>query len=311
MAKNTDFRPKRSRPLFVSGRFSVGIKYLELTKPKVTLLNMFVGVTCFLLAEIPSVNWELLAFFVAISYLSVGGSCVLNNYFDRDLDSAMERTSKRALPSGMVSPRRAAALGLLMLSAGLSIACLIFGYLSTFIVFSGISVYVVVYTMWLKRYTRWGVIVGGISGSLAAVFGWVATGSVFALVPLIVALLDFFWTPGHLWGYAIKNVADYSGAGVPMLPVVVGSARSSKYILAFNATTIGLSFLFPILGIAGLLYTTVAAVTGFVLLRESLRLVKTPTHEQAFRVFFASMPYLALIMLALLADKLLYVSLAL
>jgi protoheme IX farnesyltransferase len=284
--------------------------YLELTKPKVTLLNLLVAVTSFILAEFPSVDWTELAAFLAIGYLAVGGSCALNCYYDLDIDALMGRTSRRAIPSGKIRPKGAFAMGTAMLSAGAVSSYLAFGPLTTAVILAGAIIYVGVYTKWLKRSTRWSVVIGGISGSLAAVYGWTATGSIITLVPLLIAALDFLWTPGHLWGLAIKNVDDYRRAHVPMLPVLEGAKRSSSYILAFNAATIGLSFLFPALGMAGLVYTSVAAVAGCCLLKESVKLGASPTPTQAFKVFFTSMPYLALLMAALLVDKVLYIGLS-
>lgn len=282
-------------------------KYLELTKPKVTLLNLFVAMTSFLLAEFPSVNWSMFILFSAIGYLAVGGSCALNCYLDRDLDALMGRTSRRSIPSGAVPPTRAAAFGLLLLASGLALSFAFFGPLAAAVILTGSFVYVVVYTLWLKRSASWGVVIGGISGSMAAFYGWAATGSLFALTPLLIAALDFLWTPGHLWGLAMKNVDDYRRAQVPALPVIAGAKRSSTCILAFNAATIGLSLLFPALGSAGLVYLSLAAISGIVLLWESWRLVDLPSPSQAFKVFLTSMPYLAVILVALLLDKLLFV----
>jgi protoheme IX farnesyltransferase len=284
-------------------------KYLELTKPKVTLLNLFVAMTSFVLAEYPSVNWTMFSLFSVVGYLAVGGSCALNCYLDRDLDAIMDRTSKRAIPSGAVLPRMAAFFGLLLLASGLALSWVFFGPLAATIIFTGSFVYVVVYTRWLKRYASWGVVIGGISGSMAAFYGWAATGSLFTITPLLIAALDFLWTPGHLWGLAIRNADDYRKAGVPALPVIAGAKKSSYCILAFNVSTIGLSMLFPALGGAGLVYFSLASISGIVLLWESWRLVDLPSPSQAFRVFLSSMPYLAVILVSLLLDKLLFVGL--
>ena len=73
-------------------------KYLELTKPKVTLLNLLVGVTCFVLAAFPNVNWLNLGLFSVIGYLAVGGCGVLNSVYDKDIDKLMMRTAKRSIP---------------------------------------------------------------------------------------------------------------------------------------------------------------------------------------------------------------------
>jgi protoheme IX farnesyltransferase len=267
--------------------------------------------TSFLLAELPSVNWSSFALFSVIGYLAVGGSCALNCYFDRDIDALMGRTSKRAIPSGAVQPKRAAVFGLVLLTFGIFSAYAFFGLLAAAMIFTGSFVYVAVYTLWLKRFSRWGVIIGGISGSMAALYGWTATGNMLTLTPILIAALDFFWTPGHLWGLAVRNVEEYRKAHLPVLPVIEGVNRSSGFILAFNAATIGLSFVFPAIGVGGFVYIFIAASAGLILLRESLKLIKRSSPSQAYKVFFTSMPYLAVIMVALLLDKLFFLGFSL
>ena len=88
----------------------------ELTKPKVTTLNVAVGVTCFVLAELPRIDWLGLMMFSAVAYMAVGGCGVLNSFYDRDLDKLMKRTCRRAIPSGATMPFHALLLGLAMLS---------------------------------------------------------------------------------------------------------------------------------------------------------------------------------------------------
>ncbi len=278
-------------------------KYLELTKPKVTLLNLCVGVTCFVLAQFPKVNFTLMCFFVLAGYLTVGGCGALNCYYDRDIDKSMKRTLKRAVPAGHVSPARSFLFGAILIVSGLAMTYAVFGLITLSLMMLGIVFYVFVYTLWLKRRTHWNVVIGGLAGTFAALSGWTATGNALALLPLLVGALDFLWTPGHLWGLAIKTKKEYEEASVPMLPVTLGLERTSRVILYLNLVTILFSFLIPLFRLAGLTYLFIAASAGLILYNESRKLNILPSETQAFNVFKASTPYLAIIMMALIADR--------
>ncbi|HLN46445.1 MAG TPA: heme o synthase [Candidatus Sulfotelmatobacter sp.] len=280
------------------------VDYVELTKPKVTLLNLFVGLTCFLLAAFPSVNWPNLTMFALAGYFACGGSSVVNCVYDRNIDSIMERTSKRAIPTGRVSPRSALVFGSLLIITGICIGYFIFNALTGIMMASGVVLYLVVYTITLKRTSKWNVVIGGLAGCFAAFSGWTAITNTLSLTPLLISTVDFLWTPGHLWGLAIKKVKEYKKARIPMLSVTVGIKKTAQTIFLFNVATIISSLLFPALGLAGILYLIVAAFSGFWLIFESRKLAVYPSEMQGFKVFVISMPYLACIMIGLLVDKL-------
>src|SRR3990170_5236942 len=126
-------------------------KYLELTKPKVTTLNVAVGITCFVLAELPRIDWPTLIMFGAVAYVTVGGCGALNSYYDRDLDKLMDRTCRRAIPSGAITPVNALLYGLTLLTVGLFAAYFVFGKLAFGMIAMGVVVYLFIYTLWLKR----------------------------------------------------------------------------------------------------------------------------------------------------------------
>jgi protoheme IX farnesyltransferase len=168
----------------------------------------------------------------------------------------------------------------------------------------GLVFYLAVYTVWLKRTSPWNVVIGGFAGCFAAFSGWTAAVNTLSLLPFLVATLDFLWTPGHLWGLAIKKVAEYSRAKVPMLPVKLGKNKAARIVFGVNAATVAFSFLFPALGVTGTVFTAVAVVAGTVFLAQSLWLAVFPSEAGGFRVFLVSMPYLAFLMVGLIVDKL-------
>ncbi len=278
-------------------------KYFELTKPKVTLLNLLVGVTCFLLAAFPVVDLFKLSIFAFIGYLAAGGCGVLNSVYDRDIDRLMARTSKRAIPAGYVPSKNALLFGLASIIASLVLACIFFNALTSLMLGLGVVFYLFVYTYWLKRASPWNVVIGGAAGCFAALSGWTAVANSVSLVPLLVSTVDFLWTPGHLWGLAIKKMKEYKSAGVPMLPVKVGLSKAGKIVFLSNAVTVAFSFLFPLLGLTGPIYLCFAFLGGGIFLLQNRGLLFSASEAYGFKAFVASMPYLACLMLGLILDK--------
>ena len=277
--------------------------YLELTKPKVTLLNLLVAATCFILAAFPTISWGELAVFSVAGYLACGGCGAINCFYDRDTDKEMKRTSKRAVPSGKVSPRKALLFGLLLTATGIAMSYFFLNALTALMMSLGAAFYLVVYTLVLKRTSSWNVVIGGLAGCFAALSGWTATANSVSLLPLLVSTLDFLWTPGHLWGLAIKKVREYKKAGIPMLPVTVGIRKAAKITFLFNVVTIVSSLLLPILGLTGILYSAFAVLAGIWFMVESQKLLVSPSETRGFKVFLTSMPYLTCLMVGLLLDK--------
>ncbi len=282
-------------------------RYFELTKPKVTLLNLLVGVTCFVLAVFPAVNWVKLAVFAVIGYLAAGGCGVLNSVYDQDIDKVMSRTSKRAIPSGKVRAKTATVFGLIMIGLSFAFSYFFFNLLTVFMLGLGTAFYLIIYTVWLKRISPWNVVIGGFAGCFAGLSGWTAAVNTLSLMPLLVAMLDFFWTPGHLWGLAIKKMKEYKKAGIPMLPVTAGISKASKVVFLLNALTVAFSFLLPLSHLTGAVYLVVAFVAGTAFLFQNRGLIFSATEVDGFKVFLASMPYLTCLMLGLILDKLILI----
>ena len=278
-------------------------KYFELTKPKVTLLNLLVGVTCFVLAAYPTLDWLKLAAFALVGYLAAGGCGVLNSFYDRDVDKLMTRTSKRAIPAGYITTNKAVTFGTALIAVSFVFSYFFFNPLTFLMLATGLAFYLLVYTVWLKRISPWNVVIGGFAGCFAGFAGWSAAVGTLSLTALLVASLDFLWTPGHLWGLAIKKMKEYKLAGIPMLPVKVGIIKAGKVVFLLNAVTVAFSFLFPLLGLTGVVYSGFAILAGGAFLFQNRGLMFSASEMSGFKAFLASMPYLALLMLGLILDK--------
>ncbi len=278
-------------------------KYLELTKPKVTLLNLLVGLTCFLLAAYPTVNWLKLAAFAVVGYLAAGGCGVLNSVYDGDVDKLMNRTSKRAIPSGYITPTKALTFGTALIASSFTFSYFFFNPLTFLMIALGLVFYLAIYTVWLKRTSPWNVVIGGFAGCFAGFAGWSAAAGTLSLTVLFVGALDFLWTPGHLWGLAMKKIREYKAAGIPMLPVNVGLSKAGLVVFMLNVVTVAFSLLFPLFGLTGAIYLGFALFAGSGFLFQNRGLLFSATEANGFKTFIASMPYLALLMIGLILDK--------
>ena len=245
-------------------------EYLEVSKPRIVVVLVITAVTSMLAASrfdnTPEVGWDIsmwnLLFLVISGTLASAGSSALNHYYDRDIDKVMPRTSKRPIPSGKLLPQRVLFFGLLLCVVSVSIAVLTLNLVSAAMIALGIFIYVVVYTIWLKRNNPSNIVIGGFAGSAASMAGWsAATGSI-DLLGFLVGLLVFLWTPAHFWCLAIKAREEYSTVNVPMLPVLVGNQKTATYIFYNTALLLPYSLSLYFFGL-GVLYTVIASYRWF------------------------------------------------
>jgi protoheme IX farnesyltransferase len=284
--------------------------YLSITKPAIASLNVFVGVATMLLAVgLYYLNAYSLLLLVIAGFLAAGGAGALNCFLERRIDSHMNRTRNRAIPSGRISANGALALGLVFSIVGVAVATFL-NELTAAFVGLGVFWYVLVYTLWLKPRTKWNIVIGGAAGSFSALAGWAAvTGSV-SLIGFLVALLIFLWTPGHFWGLAMAKSEEYASVQVPMLPVVDGAHTSAIYTAVSNIAlfpfTLGLFALTAsranILALLILGTALIAFNTRFLI--ANLRMIKNPAPANAWRVFKMSISYLFVILLIVVAAHL-------
>lgn len=195
--------------------------YLPLIKSLQTALLLITGLAGYMTARCPVTTLPTMLGLAISLFLSISGSTILNMWYDRDIDAKMGRTAKRPLPSGEINVREALWVGLALSALGVGIA-LLMDVLYGIIIFGGLFIDVVVYTIWLKRKTAWSIVWGGISGGMPILAGralglghldWVG----FALM---VAIL--FWIPTHILTFSMRYFDDYKNAGVPTFPSTYG-----------------------------------------------------------------------------------------
>lgn len=276
----------------------------------IQLLKLRIGVTIALTAVIgymsvaTQVNASQVALLIVAMLLGSTSSSVFNHFYDRDIDRLMERTCKRPLASGALArPVMVLWLAAVLLVAGVGLALATFNWMVATHLFLGVFVYGIVYTVWLKRRTWVNIVIGGAAGSFAVLAGAAAVDPSIWLLPWLQALTLFLWTPSHFWALAIVLKDDYQRANVPMLPCVMGDARTAKYILVNSAMLVASSLLPVAFGELGVVYGVGAGGAGAWLLWQNWRLFKTPTKAMARVNFFVSMQYLMALFLAVVLDK--------
>ena len=272
--------------------------FTALVKLKITLLNILTAITSYLVAG-GGVGG---LFFLSLAgFLAAGGSGVLNHYLDVEIDSRMERTSKRPLPSGRIKPRTALMIGLLMIISSIIISIQTLNLLATFFIALGIFTYLVVYTIWLKRRTIWNIVIGGFAGSCPPLAGWAAATGMVDIFPIALALLIFLWTPGHFWGLAIRAEEDYRKVGIPMLPSVMGVEKASIATGVSNILMVPVWFLIGFLLENPIPYFIITIPITALLVKQSIELMLRPEKTLAWKLFKTSSPWLMMVMLASVA----------
>ncbi len=282
--------------------------YYELTKPKIVFLLVFTSLAASFVAQrllqltVTPLQWLIAG--VAITAGSAGCN-TLTSFIDRDIDAVMLRTRHRPIPSGRVSPRNSLSFGFVLVAVSLILA-LTLNILSFAWMALGVVDNVVIYSMLLKRRSPLNIILGGFSGGFPVLFGWSAAtpgpvGSV-SLLPILMAGLVFLWIPIHIWFLAVSYKSDYSKAGVPMLPVVIGTESALRIITLFSLIFLPFSIAIYFVGNFGPAYALVAIVGGLANLVGSLYVLLKPTETNAWRMFKISSPYLFLLFLGMIID---------
>lgn len=277
--------------------------YLSVTKPGINLSNLMAVFMGIWLAGEGKFDFTTLVVATLGTALVIAGGGTLNNYIDQDIDPLMTRTKSRPLACRRIQPQFALWMGCLLSIAGMMLLAWGSNLLAAALAGLGLMVYVVLYSMWLKRVTPLNTAVGSISGAIPPLIGWVAvTGTITAPAWVLFAIL-FFWQPPHFYALAMCKVDDYREAGIPMLPVVKGFFYTVKRTAVWVICLILASFLLPLLGLVGSIYLTTAIVGGLVYLGLSLGGLFIVEHTRwARQMFTYSLIYLTMIQLALLVD---------
>jgi protoheme IX farnesyltransferase len=282
--------------------------FLALTKPRVMTLVVYTGL-CGLLAA--PVHIHPILGFTAILCIAVGAgaSGALNMWYEADLDARMKRTRGRPLPAGRMDRQSALHFGVALGVGSVLVMGLAINLLAAIILAASILFYVLIYTVWLKRRTPQNIVIGGAAGAFPPLIGWVAATGRIELLPVLLFLLIFLWTPPHFWALSLFVRTDYAAAGVPMLPVVAGIQATRRQVMLYTLPMAAAAVAPWPLGLTGAIYGIAASLltAWFVLLavrvgvnREADQALMKP--ERA--LFKFSILYLFVLFGALVVDRL-------
>jgi protoheme IX farnesyltransferase len=275
--------------------------FVELMKPRVMTLAVFTALVGMIAAP---ARLDALPAVVAVMAITAGAGAagVLNMWYDADVDAIMTRTAMRPIPRGKVSQIEALIFGTALAICAVAALAFAANVAAAALLAGAIFFYVVVYTVWLKRYTRQNIVIGGAAGALPPVIGWVAVSGDISPEPLTLFLIIFFWTPSHFWALALNRADEYARAGIPMLPVVAGRAATTRQIMIYSMLLLPISELPWMLGFTGRVYGATTLVCGAIFVALAARLARSSAADRvaAHRLFAFSIAYLFVLFAALL-----------
>lgn len=268
--------------------------YISLLKPRVMALAVFSSISGLLLA--PG-NIHLFLAFLSIVCISIGAgaSGAINMWYDKDIDSIMNRTKNRALPRGVIFESNALGFGIILAVIAIILLGLAINYFSALLLAISILFYVFIYTIWLKRRTHHNIVIGGAAGAFPPVIGWACVTGDISLFPVLLFLTIFFWTPPHFWALSLYKDVEYSKVNIPMLPVVKGHKETKKQIIIYSLILSTLSLAPYFFDLAGDLFFFIALFLNSVFLYFAIRVYKaekSETEKRASALFKYSILYL-------------------
>lgn len=285
--------------------------FLALTKPRVMVLVVYTAL-CGLLAA-PGHLHPVIGFTAILcTAVGAGASGALNMWYESDLDAQMKRTQKRPLPDGRMERQSALHFGVALGVGSVLVMGLAVNLLAAAILAASILFYVLIYTVWLKRRTPQNIVIGGAAGAFPPLIGWAAATGEIGVLPVLMFLLVFLWTPPHFWALSLFVRTDYAAAGVPMLPVVAGLPATRRQVLIYTIPMAAAAIAPWPLGKTGIIYGIAATLMTAWFVVLALRVAFNRETDQALMkperaLFRFSILYLFALFGALVVDKLVLV----
>lgn len=261
-------------------------KYISLTKPGVLAGNLITTIAGFLLASQGLINWTTFIFLIAGTSLVIGSACVINNYFDQDIDKLMTRTKSRAIVSGAVPANNALEFGIILGIIGISILYLFTNILVFYIGILGFIVYVFLYGRLAKRKSIHGTLVGSISGAMPILAGYVGASNTINLGAVIVFMIIFFWQFPEFYSISIFRLKEYKNAGIPVMPVIKGISNTKKQIILYTYLYVISTLLLSLMGYTGFTYLIIMTLLGVHWLLSGFEGVKTKDNPSWAKYMF-------------------------
>ena len=275
--------------------------YWSLIKSMQTGLLLLTGLAGYMSARCPVTTWQTLLGLTGSLFLAISGSTVLNMWYDRDIDAKMGRTAKRPFPSGQINPLEGLIFGLILALLGVGWA-VVLDPLYGLIVFAGLFIDVVIYTIWLKRRTPWGIVWGGLAGGMPILAGRALGIGHIDWIGLLLALAILFWIPTHILTFSMRYYEDYERAGIPTFPSTYGF-RATRLVIALSSIVAALMIAAAAIGIGMAWgYLRLLGVLSIGLLFLAIIAVTRPSKRVNFGLFKYASFYMLSSMLMLVVD---------
>ncbi|MFC4556983.1 heme o synthase [Virgibacillus kekensis] len=239
-------------------------------------------------------NWGTFLLTMGGSALVIAGGCILNNWYDVDIDPIMTRTKTRPTVTGRISLNKVLIMGIASTAIGL-ILLFMTTAAAAVIALAGWFTYVVLYTMWSKRRYTLNTAIGSVSGAVPPLIGWAAVDPGLHVMAIVLFLIMFIWQTPHFLALAMKKAKEYKAAGIPMLPVVHGFEITKRQIVVYIACLLPLPFYLAPLGTTFLVIATLLNV-GWLIMGISGFFMKNDL-KWANMIFIYSLNYLTIIFL--------------
>jgi len=276
--------------------------YYEMTKPRVVMMMILTAMVGMFLAVPGMVPLDALLWGnVGIALVASAGA-VVNHLIDHRIDTIMQRTLKRPIPQGKVTPTQALLFACAICLSGMAILMWLVNPLCAWLTLASFVGYAIIYTGWLKRATPQNIVIGGLSGAMPPLLGWTAVTGTVEPGGLLLVLIIFAWTPPHFWPLAIHRKNDYAKTNIPMLPVTHGEALTKLHTLLYTIIMLVVSVMPYLTGMSGLFYLVSALVLGAGFLYHSINLMVTKRPQAAMQTFRFSIFYLIGLFIVLLID---------
>jgi len=277
--------------------------YISLTKPRVMTLLLLTSVTGMVLA---AEGFPDRVVFIAVligGIAASGGASALNHWLDRDIDLEMKRTATRPVASGRVRPMSAFAFGIILNVISFGVLFAWANLLAALLAMAGTLIYVIIYTVWLKRSSVQNIVIGGAAGAIPPMVGWAGVENSIGLEAWYLFAIIFFWTPPHFWALALLIKDDYKAAGIPMLPVVAPRSTTNLSIMLYTILLVALSMAFVVATDSlGLIYLIPTIILGVIYLALTARLFRDGSRPAVLGLYKYSLLYLALLFVVIMVD---------
>ena len=277
-------------------------QFHALTKPRVVQLIVFCAVIGMFLAEPGLPPWSRLFAAAAGIWLVAAAAAAFNCMVERGIDARMRRTAWRPTARGELGAGEALLFSVVLCGAGCALLGTAVNLLTMWLTLGAFVGYALIYTVVLKPRTPQNIVIGGASGAMPPLLGWVAMRGEIGAEAVLLWLIIFLWTPPHFWSLALYRTEEYRQAGIPMLPITHGAASTRRHVFVYTLLLFVATLLPAAGGMTGPIYLLCAVALGGAFVFKSWRLLRAYSDDRARRTFRFSITYLGLLFLGLLVD---------